>query len=138
MQPIPKRRLYHSDSVSKYHPFKSTKFAFAGLVYAFRTEPNLVIQLMIGLSFFLFNLFAGQLILAVANLIFMAITMGFEIFNTALENICDLVNPELNNRVKIIKDLSAGAVLIVALVWLLIIVFSIVQEIFHFNFREIL
>ena len=35
-----------------------------------------------------------------------------EIFNTALEKLCDMVNPETHPQIKYIKDISAGAVLL--------------------------
>ena len=38
-----------------------------------------------------------------------------ELLNTIIELIIDYVNPHFNQRAKIIKDLAAGVVLIVAL-----------------------
>ena len=38
-----------------------------------------------------------------------------EIFNTAIEKICDIVQPEYDERIKFIKDIAAGAVLILAI-----------------------
>ena len=47
------------------------------------------------------------------------ICIGFviaaEIFNTAIEKLCDLVEPNYNLKIKEIKDLSAGAVLTAAI-----------------------
>ena len=41
--------------------------------------------------------------------------MGLEAINTAIEQLCDLYSTEANERIKKIKDISAGAVLIAAL-----------------------
>ena len=38
-----------------------------------------------------------------------------EVFNTCIERLCDTVSPEYDQRIRDIKDLSAGAVLIAAL-----------------------
>ena len=38
-----------------------------------------------------------------------------ELFNTAIETIVDMVSPEKNEKAKIAKDVSAGAVLVVAI-----------------------
>lgn len=44
-----------------------------------------------------------------------AILLGFEMLNTAIEQICNLIHPEFSPAIKIIKDVSAAAVLIVAI-----------------------
>jgi diacylglycerol kinase (ATP) len=44
-----------------------------------------------------------------------ALLLAFEMLNTALEQICNLVCPGFNPAIKIIKDVSAAAVLIVAI-----------------------
>ena len=123
-----KNRLYKSkEKISRYSIFKSFKYAGQGLYWAFVTEPNIRIQMAIGIVFFGINLYFGQLILAVANLIFMAMTCSFEINNTIIENICDYIEKDYQPKIKIIKDMAAGAVLVVSLVWLLIIIFGILK-----------
>lgn len=49
--------------------------------------------------------------------IFLAVALvhGFEIFNTAMEGLCDLVEPHTHPIIKKVKDLSAAAVLFVSL-----------------------
>ncbi|NND31007.1 MAG: diacylglycerol kinase family protein [Saprospiraceae bacterium] len=39
-----------------------------------------------------------------------------EMINAAIEKLCDLVQPKFDARVKVIKDISAGAVLVVSLI----------------------
>lgn len=122
-----KNRLYKDQGVSRYSIFKSFRYAGSGLYWAFVTEPNVRIQLSIGILFFGLNVYYGQLILAIANLIFMAMTCSFEIINTIVENICDYIEKGYKPEIKIIKDMAAGAVLVVSLVWLLVIIFGIVK-----------
>jgi diacylglycerol kinase (ATP) len=122
-----KNRMYKDQGVSRYSIFKSFRYAGHGLYWAFVTEPNVRIQLCIGLFFFGLNAYYGQLILAVANLIFMAMTCSFEIINTIIENICDYIEKGYKPEIKIIKDMAAGAVLIVSLVWAVVILFGIVK-----------
>lgn len=38
-----------------------------------------------------------------------------EIFNTAIEKICDIIQPEFDKRIGFIKDISAGAVILTAI-----------------------
>jgi diacylglycerol kinase len=122
-----KNRLYKDQGISRYSIFKSFRYAGSGLYWAFVTEPNVRVQLMIGLFFFGLNLYFGQLILAMANLIFMAMTCSFEIINTIVENICDYIEKDYRPEIKIIKDMAAGAVLVVSLVWLVVILFGVIK-----------
>jgi diacylglycerol kinase (ATP) len=122
-----KNRMYKEQGISRYSIFKSFKYAGSGLYWAFVTEPNVRIQLIIGLFFFGLNLYFGQLILAVANLIFMAMTCSFEIINTIVENICDYIEKDYKPEIKVIKDMAAGAVLIVSLVWAVVILFGVIK-----------
>ncbi|MCK5857491.1 MAG: diacylglycerol kinase family protein [Bacteroidales bacterium] len=48
------------------------------------------------------------------------LVLSAEIFNTAIEKLTDLVQPKHDPRAGIIKDLSAGAVLILAITALII------------------
>lgn len=41
--------------------------------------------------------------------------LAAEIFNTAIEKICDIVQPEFDKRIGFIKDISAGAVTLMAI-----------------------
>ena len=111
----------HDKKQNKYFLLSSVKYAFEGLSFAFRTEPNLWLQFSIGMFFAIFDFVTNQWMLSVANLIFMSLVMSLEVVNTVVENICDIIQPEYDKRIKLIKDLSAGAVLVAALVWIIII-----------------
>ena len=41
--------------------------------------------------------------------------ISFEIINSAIENIADMISPEKNNKIKKIKDISAAGVLVSAI-----------------------
>jgi len=94
---------------------KSFHFAFDGLVYFFSTQHNALLHAVatvfvvalsliihLPLTKFLFILFA-------IALVWMA-----ELFNTAIEQLCDMVSPQQHPKIKFIKDVSAAAVLVTA------------------------
>lgn len=92
----------------------SFRFAFEGLIYAFRTQPNLRIHLIAGSA----AIFAGLLIklsyfeLALICLVVMFVIV-LEIVNTALELSLDLLNgKKYHPLVKIAKDVIAAGVLL--------------------------
>jgi undecaprenol kinase len=49
-----------------------------------------------------------------------AMLMALEMLNTSIEMICDLVDPNYNPQIKMIKDICAGAVLLFTIACLLI------------------
>lgn len=92
-------------------------YAWKGLRYAFRTQPNFRIHiaavLLVNAAGLCFKIQAREWIL-----IWICITMvlAAELINTALEMLTDKLWPERNPKAGHIKDLAAAAVLVCALV----------------------
>lgn len=86
--------------------------AFRGLTGFFSTEKNGRIQFAIALA-----TIAVSLTLPVsmnewmAILLCIALVLSLEMMNSALEKLCDLVEPAPHPAIKVIKDMAAGAVL---------------------------
>ena len=96
---------------------KSAGFAFHGIKQFFKSERNGRMQAIIAISVFLAGmLFSISLIEWLIIMLFTAIVISMEMFNSALEKICDKINPELDPQIKLIKDLAAGAVLWCAII----------------------
>ena len=110
---------------TKYHPIKSIRYALNGLLIAFTREKNLFFQLCVGISFCVMGIVQERYIVAMANLIMMSLVISLEMINTAIETVCDLIDINYNPKIKIIKDMTAGSVLIVALSWLSILSYQI-------------
>lgn len=92
------------------------RYAFDGLAYLVRTQPNARIHLTITAAVTTAGLWLG---LPVRDWAVIAVTVGLvfaaEAFNTALEAIVDLASPEHRPLARIAKDLGAGAVTLAAL-----------------------
>ena len=97
--------------------FKRLRHAFKGWLVFFQKETNGQIQLAIAaatvvLGFWL-HLSTVEWMLI---LICIGTVIGFEMTNSALEKLCNHVQPELHQNIKFVKDVSAGAVLWAAVV----------------------
>lgn len=81
-----------------------------------RTERNFQIEVF-ALIINLFLIVFLQLSQYDAAVILMSCfaVLSAEILNTAIEKICDIIQPEYDERIKFVKDISAGAVLILAI-----------------------
>ncbi len=112
--------------IKSHHPikhFKSFKFAFSGILHALYHEANFRVQVLITLiSIFLGIYF--QISPAEWSVLVLSFSMllSSEIINTSIENLIDFVVPKKSPVVKVIKDLSAGFVLINALSFLTILI----------------
>jgi diacylglycerol kinase (ATP) len=96
--------------------WRSFGFAGQGIVALFRYENNARVHLLIAGLVLLagcwlhLSLVEWSILLTQIGLVWAA-----EAFNTAIEKLCDFVSPGLHPQIKAIKDLSSGAVLILAI-----------------------
>ena len=110
---------------------KSFNYAFNGIYYVFRTSRNFKLQII----FALISLIIGFLLkVSLSNfLILIATIMSvliFEILNTSIESIVDLVvKKEFSSLAKISKDTSAGAVLLASINSVIIALYIFVPKI---------
>lgn len=95
---------------------KSVGFAFKGMIFLFRTEASikiqLVIALMVTIAGFWFKISTTEWL---AQCIMIGMVMSIEGVNTAIEYIADFIHPEHHEKIGIIKDIAAGAVFIASL-----------------------
>ncbi|GEP95396.1 diacylglycerol kinase family protein [Chitinophaga cymbidii] len=95
---------------------QSFAFAFSGLGAFLRSEPNgrihLVATVAVIILAVVFHCNTGEWALLV---IVMAMVWCTELLNTAIEKTMDHLSPDIHPRVKWIKDVAAGAVLVAAI-----------------------
>ena len=95
---------------------KSFAAAFKGIFSCVRTERNFRFHLLVAFYVLLCaaiteaTVTEWQLLLVCIG----AVTSA-ELFNTALEALCDTVHPDRSSGIRLVKDMAAGGVLILAL-----------------------
>ena len=94
---------------------KSVGFALKGALLLIRTEASIKIQVFIALlvtaAGFYFDISTTEWILQILSI---ALVLGIEGLNTAVEKLADFVQPEFDKKIGFIKDVSAGAVMLVS------------------------
>jgi diacylglycerol kinase len=96
---------------------RSFRFAAEGIRALFRFENNAKIHLVAAMAVVVVGIWLRldriewALVLTQVGLVLAA-----EAFNTALEKLADVVSPDHHPLIKAVKDLSAGAVLLVVIV----------------------
>lgn len=93
----------------------SFKYAFRGILFLIREQPNARIHLLAAtlviFAGFYFDISQNEWL---AVIISIGIVFGAEAFNSAVEETINFISPEYHSKAGKIKDLAAGAVLIVS------------------------
>jgi diacylglycerol kinase len=94
----------------------SFSYAFQGIQSMIKMEVNAKIHL----AFTVLALVLGYLLhISAIEFLFMIVVMAMvwmaELFNTAIEKSMDIISTDFHPKIKLVKDLSAGAVLVCSL-----------------------
>ncbi|RAP24041.1 hypothetical protein DID73_01900 [Candidatus Marinamargulisbacteria bacterium SCGC AG-343-K17] len=117
----------------KYHFFHRLFLAIEGLVIAIRRERHM--KAHICLSFILLTpLYWVETSVLNIWILVILITLLFivELINTAIETTIDLVTKRFSYRAKLAKDMSSGAVLIMAILVLIFSIFIYAPSMYNF------
>ena len=110
-----------------YHPLRKIKTVFSGFQYAvkydFSVTYKLVLSAIVLVVEFIFRELVDFLLLMTATVL---VVMA-ELFNSAIEALCDFVEERHNEKIKVIKDIAAAAVGMSILLWVTVMVMEILQ-----------
>ncbi|MEM7108277.1 MAG: diacylglycerol kinase family protein [Bacteroidota bacterium] len=102
------------DSLSKN--IKSYRYAGKGMLHVLIFENNVKYQVIAAIA-----VIALSILLAISKMewIVVIVMIGFvfvaELFNTALEHLCNHLHPHEHTAIGLVKDIAAGAVLVAAI-----------------------
>lgn len=110
-----------------YHPLRKIKVVLSGLRFAvfydFSVAYKMVLSVIILTLALIFQQWVDfELILLATGLVLMA-----ELFNSAIEAVCDFLETRENEKIRAIKDIAAAAVGISVVVWLVVVILDLVH-----------
>ncbi len=110
-----------------YHPWRKIRIVLSGLRFAvlhdFSVTYKMVLSAIILALALIFQQWVDfQLILLATGLVLMA-----ELFNSAIEAVCDFLETRENEKIRAIKDIAAAAVGISIVVWLTVVISDVVR-----------
>lgn len=112
---MPENEHHNGEQIRKIH--KSFKHAYRGLRYSILYERNFQIELVIALVVFaLILIFRVKNWEAIVLILMIMIVLIFELINTVLERIVDIIKPRIHPYARLVKDVMAAVVLISAVV----------------------
>ena len=105
-----------------FHPVRKLKVILSGLYLAVITDFSVAYKVILsvpvlGISFFFRQWVDLSLILLAMGLMLIA-----ELFNSAIEVLCDFVEPQHNDRIRVVKDIAAASAGLSILVWAVILI----------------
>jgi diacylglycerol kinase len=108
-----------------YHPLRKLRTVFSGLRYAiiydFSVTYKLVLSALVLAGAVALRSWVDVLLILVVT----AMVLIAEIFNSAIEAICDFMETRHNEKIKVIKDIAAAAVGISIFVWFVVLIVEI-------------
>jgi diacylglycerol kinase (ATP) len=110
---------------------QSFSYASSGLWYALKNENNFnyhtlatIVVVTLGLIVNL-NIIEWMVIIILIGIVFLA-----EVFNTAIEKLVDLLHPDFQARAGLVKDISAGGVLVASIISAVAGILLFIEKIF--------
>lgn len=104
-----------------YHPLRKIKICLSGLRYAmhydFSVAYKMYLSIITLIICFLLRQWVDSLLIMAAT----ALVLIAEMFNSAIEALCDFIETKENHKIKVIKDISAAAAGISILLWAVIL-----------------
>jgi diacylglycerol kinase len=111
---------------------RSFIYAFNGIKASLVEQRNLKVQTLIALitivAGFCYNITTHEWCIILLSI---ALVMGFEIINSSIENLVNLVTREKNLLAGKVKDMAAGAVLFASVLAVVIGILIFAKYIFH-------
>jgi diacylglycerol kinase (ATP) len=111
------RNKFLGTGESGFHPLRKIMVVLSGLKYAVRYDFSVTYKLVLSTAvlaiFFMFRQWVDFLLLMAAT----AMMLQAELFNSAIEAVCDFITTKESRKVKVIKDISAAAAGISILLW---------------------
>lgn len=114
-------------STPGYHPIKKIKVVLKGLKVAVITDFSVAYKLVLSIPILLVACMFYRWV--DLNIILLATGMMLlaELFNSAIEVLCDFVEPQHNPQIGAIKDIAAAAAGIAIFVWGAILIIEAIQ-----------
>lgn len=104
-----------------YHPLRKIRTVISGLRYAVLYDWSVTYKLIVSVVVLAVAFGARAWVDFLLILVVTAFVLVAEIFNSAIEALCDFVETRHNEKIKVIKDIAAAGVGIAIFVWFIVL-----------------
>jgi diacylglycerol kinase len=110
-----------------YHPIRKLQVILAGLHVAVVSDFSVAYKVILSAPVLGGAFVFRQWIDASLILLAMGVMLISELFNSAIEVLCDFVEPQQNDRIRVTKDIAAAAAGLSILVWAAILIIESIR-----------
>jgi len=110
-----------------YHPLRKIKVVLAGLRFAVLYDFSVAYKMVLSAFIIALALIFQQWVDFAMILLATGLVLTAELLNSAIEALCDFLEPGENAKIGAIKDIAAAAVGISIVVWMVVVVFDVVH-----------
>ncbi|MBV7339203.1 diacylglycerol kinase [Chloroflexi bacterium TSY] len=111
----------------RFDPQDMVRVSLAGLRFAISHDRNVAIQMFVTITVLLLAFWLRQWFDFVLLLIVTGHMLVTEMVNTAIEAICDYIQPDYDPRIGLIKDIAAAASGIAIVIWVVTIIYELMR-----------
>lgn len=110
-----------------YHPLRKFKIILSGLrfavIYDFSVLYKIIISVLILIPVILYKDWIDASLIILAT----GVMIAGEVFNTAIEAVCDFMETRYNEKIRIIKDIAAAAAGITIFTWIAVVSIELIK-----------
>jgi diacylglycerol kinase len=110
-----------------YNPTRKLKVILSGLHVAVVTDFSVAYKVVLSIPVLGGAFFFRQWVDVSLILLAMGLMLISELFNSAIEVLCDFVEPQQNEHIRVTKDIAAAAVGLSIIVWATILVIESIR-----------
>ncbi len=110
-----------------YHPLRKLAVILSGLRYAVLHDFSVLYKVVISLLVMALVLWLRDWVDAALILLATGMVVAAELFNTAIEALCDFIESRHNEKIRIIKDVAAAATGLVVLAWWIVLALELAR-----------
>ncbi|MEL6228644.1 MAG: diacylglycerol kinase [Cyanobacteria bacterium J06636_28] len=110
-----------------YHPLRKLNVILSGLHIAVVTDISVAYKVILSIPVLGVSFFFRQWVDFSLILLAMGLMLISELFNSALEVLCDFVEPQRNEQIRIVKDIAAASAGLSILVWAVILILESIR-----------
>jgi diacylglycerol kinase len=107
-----------------YHPLRKIKVIMNGIRFGVLLEITVAYKLVVSAILLVLSFYFHDWIDVMVIVVATAQVLAGELFNTAIEAVCDFIETAQNEKIRVIKDISAAAAGISIWAWAIVIVYE--------------
>ena len=111
---------------SGYRPLQKFKVILSGLKLAVVSDFSVAYKVVLSVPVLVVSFLLRQWVDVTLILLTMGLMLISELFNSAIEVLCDLVEPQQNEQIRVTKDIAAAAAGLSILVWGIVLTIEII------------